>query len=180
MGQCAPGPTVPWARQSGTQVFRASLKARCSERVTSGSFAAEIAKTGSFHQASGRRPHLSSRPHNPPNFSVGRSFVSKSMKPKSPNFGTVYRERPHSSGHSQSRAEKTSAELFHLSYANRDQFVLDATEKAAPILLEVHRLRSGRLGCKGSISRPEALLAEMSQTLPVRNLNHQTIKRTAS
>jgi RNA polymerase sigma-70 factor (ECF subfamily) len=37
---------------------------------------------------------------------MGGTFVSKTMKPRNPNFGPIYDERPHSSGHPHSPAEK--------------------------------------------------------------------------
>jgi len=146
---------------------------------------------------------------------VGGSFVSRNMKPKNPNFGPVYRERPHPSGHSQSltgkellararagdqaafgelckrseprllrmarhivRNEEDAQDAVQEALLNafrnlstfdeRSSFFTWATriainssliqpEKAAPILLDVYRLRSGRPSCIGYISRPRSV-----------------------
>lgn len=67
---------------------------------------------------------------------MGGTFVSKNMKPQNPNFGPVYHERPHSSGPSQSLAEK---ELLSRARAGDQAAFGELCKRSEPRLLRMAR-----------------------------------------
>ena len=67
---------------------------------------------------------------------MGGTFVSKTMKPKNPNFGPVYDERPQSSGHPQSPAEK---QLIARARAGDQAAFGELCKRSEPCLLRTAR-----------------------------------------
>lgn len=127
---------MPRAQQSDTPAPKSSahIEVRCSQRLTSAVSRQKLLKPAPFCKP--RAAALTYLPGCITNFSVGGTFVSKNMKPQNPNFGPVYHERPHSSGPSQSLAEK---ELLARARAGDQAAFGELCKRSEPRLLRMAR-----------------------------------------